>query len=76
VTFKDLQKLIESQPDYYNPRHSELERLRGKEFWYCEPATHKEVDKMYRPRIMGFQIISKGKRNNNNNKLITEYSNL
>jgi hypothetical protein len=46
VTFKDLQKVIESQPDYSNSSSQELERLRGKEFWYWEPATHKDRDRV------------------------------
>jgi hypothetical protein len=35
VTFKDLQKLIESQPDHLQQQYQQLERLRGKEFWDC-----------------------------------------
>jgi hypothetical protein len=35
VTFKDLQKLIESQPDHNNPEQSKLERLRDKAFWHA-----------------------------------------
>jgi hypothetical protein len=45
VTFKDLQKLIESQPDYDNPQHSELERLRDKAFWHWDRNEHKEKDR-------------------------------
>jgi hypothetical protein len=34
LTFKDLQKAIESQPDYTTLQQSEmLKRLRGKPFW-------------------------------------------
>jgi hypothetical protein len=48
VTIKDLQKLIESQPDYNNPeQQSKLERLRGKEFWWWHPSEHK-----YRDRVL------------------------
>jgi hypothetical protein len=50
VTIKDLQKVIESQPDYdsYSSQHSELERLRGKEFWWWEPSVHKQRDKVFK----------------------------
>jgi hypothetical protein len=47
VTINDLQRLVESQPDYNNPEQSKLERLRGKEFWWWEPSTHK-----YRDRVL------------------------
>jgi hypothetical protein len=46
VTFKDLQKLIESQPDHNNPEKSELlQRLRDKAFWHWDRGEHKEKDK-------------------------------
>ena len=46
VTFKDLQKVIESQPDYtsYSSQQSELERLRGKLFWIWDQQEHKQED--------------------------------
>jgi hypothetical protein len=46
VTFKELQKLIESQPD--NPQHSELERLRDKAFWHWDRGEHKQKDITYK----------------------------
>jgi hypothetical protein len=46
LTFKDLQKVIESQPDYSNPKQlQQLERLRDKVFWYWDPGKHKEKDR-------------------------------
>jgi hypothetical protein len=46
VTFKDLQRLVESQPDYDNPeQQSQLERLRGKAFWHWDRGEHKQKDK-------------------------------
>jgi hypothetical protein len=45
VTFKDLQKLIESQPDHLQQQYQQLERLRGKEFWYWDSTSHKQKDK-------------------------------
>jgi hypothetical protein len=45
VTFKDLQKVIKSQPNYNNPQHYELERLRDKAFWHWDRGEHKEKDK-------------------------------
>ena len=46
MTFKDLQKVIESQPDYtsYSSQQSELERLRGKLFWIWDQQQHKQED--------------------------------
>jgi hypothetical protein len=45
VTFKDLQKIVESQPDYSTQEQSKLERLRGKAFWHWDRGEHKEKDK-------------------------------
>jgi hypothetical protein len=46
VTFKDLQKLVQSQPDHNNPeQQSKLERLRDKAFWHWDRGEHKEKDK-------------------------------
>jgi hypothetical protein len=42
VAFKDLQKVIESQPDYFDSQQSEmLQRLRGKPFWIFDQAQHR-----------------------------------
>jgi hypothetical protein len=44
VTFKDLQKLIESQPNA-NPKHTKaLQRLAGKPFWLWDSVVHKRRD--------------------------------
>jgi hypothetical protein len=44
VTFRDLQKVLQSQPDYYSSQQSEmLDRLRGKPFWYWNNGRHNEV---------------------------------
>jgi hypothetical protein len=48
VTFKDLQKVIESQPDYSSSSSQELERLRGKEFWWWHPSEHKYRDRVFK----------------------------
>ena len=48
MTFKDLQKVIESQPDYSSSEQSKLERLRGKAFWHWDRGEHKEKDRMYK----------------------------
>jgi hypothetical protein len=42
VTFKDLQKLVQSQSD---PQQSDLlRRLRDKPFWIWNPKLHKQED--------------------------------
>jgi hypothetical protein len=48
VTFKDLQKAIESQPDYYSygSQQSEtLDKLRGKSFYYWDHSKHNGASK-------------------------------
>ena len=45
MTFKDLQKLVESQPDYSNSSSQELERLRDRAFWHWDRGEHKEKDR-------------------------------
>ena len=46
MTINDLQRLVESQPDYSNPKQlQQLERLRDKAFWYWDRGEHKEKDK-------------------------------
>jgi hypothetical protein len=42
VTFKDLQKVIESQP---GQGLNQLQRLRNKSFWYWDQKKHKERDR-------------------------------
>jgi hypothetical protein len=42
VTFKELQKLVQSQS---GPEQSQLlQRLRDKPFWYWDPKQHKQED--------------------------------
>ncbi|MGA9166444.1 MAG: hypothetical protein WB053_03600, partial [Nitrososphaeraceae archaeon] len=43
VTFKDLQKVIESQPS--SEQNNQLQRLRDKPFWYWDQKKHKERDR-------------------------------
>jgi hypothetical protein len=62
VTFKDLQRLVESQPDYNNPQHSELERLRGKAFWHWGPGIHRVADKSSKGDCCFNHIISLPKK--------------
>jgi hypothetical protein len=45
VTFKDLQKVIESQPGQ-GLNQNQLQRLRNKEFWYWFERRHKEIDRI------------------------------
>jgi hypothetical protein len=45
VTFKDLQRVIESQPNQ-GLNQNQLQRLRNKEFWYCFERRHKEIDRI------------------------------
>jgi hypothetical protein len=44
VTFKDLQKLVESQPS--SEPNQLLKRLKGKSFWYWDQNRHKEKDRI------------------------------
>jgi hypothetical protein len=49
VTIRDLQKVVESQPDYNTPQQqSQLERLRGTAFWHWDRTEHKEKDRKYK----------------------------
>jgi hypothetical protein len=43
VTFKDLQKLVQSQPS--SEPNQLLKRLRGKSFWYWDQGRRKERDR-------------------------------
>jgi hypothetical protein len=63
VTFKDLQKVIESQPDYNSSQHSELERLRGKEFWWWHPSEHKYRDRVLKGDCCFNHIIGLPRKN-------------
>jgi hypothetical protein len=48
VTFKEVQHLLESQPDYYSSQQSELERLRDKAFWHWDRNEHVTKDRTYK----------------------------
>jgi hypothetical protein len=45
VTFKDLQKVIKSQP---HQDYNQLQRLRNKAFWYWDQRRHKEKDRVFK----------------------------
>jgi hypothetical protein len=45
LTFKDLQRVIESQP---SSDHNQLQKLRGKAFWYWDQRRHKEKDRVFK----------------------------
>jgi hypothetical protein len=45
MTFKDLQRVIESQPASDN---NQLQKLRGKEFWWWDSTEHKRRDRTYK----------------------------
>jgi hypothetical protein len=45
VTFKDLQRVIESQAGQ-GLNQNQLQRLRNKEFWYWFERRHKEIDRI------------------------------
>jgi hypothetical protein len=47
VTFKDLQKVIESQPGQ-GLNQNQLQRFRDKPFWYWDQRRHKEKDKVFK----------------------------
>jgi hypothetical protein len=63
VTFKDLQRAIQSQSQT-NLEHSQqqlqqqqLNRLRGKPFWYWDQNLHKHKDRIYKGDICFNHII-------------------
>jgi hypothetical protein len=42
VTFKEVQNLLETQPDYSTSQQSKmLQRCRGKPYWIWNSASHK-----------------------------------
>jgi hypothetical protein len=59
VTFKDLQRVIESQP---NADHNQLQKLRGKEFWQWESFEHKKEDRKFRGACCFNHIIGLPKK--------------
>jgi hypothetical protein len=63
VTFKDLQKLIESQPDHDNPEQSQLERLRDKPFWVWIRNNHKRMSMIHKDNCCFNHIIGAPTKN-------------
>jgi hypothetical protein len=64
MTFKDLQKVIESQPDYTTSQQSEmLQRLRGKPFYIWDSALHKEKGRTHRGDCCFNDIIGRPRKN-------------
>jgi hypothetical protein len=55
VTFKDLHKVIESQPGH---GLDQLQRLRNKPFWYWDKTRHKERDRVTKGECYFNHIIS------------------
>ena len=60
MTFKDLQKVIESQP---GQNLNQLQRLRNKPFWYWDKTRHKERDRITKGECCFNHIISLPKKN-------------
>jgi hypothetical protein len=54
VTFKDLQRVIESQPAL---NQNQLQRLRGKPFWIWDKTRHKEVSARHKGECCMQHII-------------------
>jgi hypothetical protein len=57
VTFKDLQKVIESQPDTGLDNQLQLQKLRGKPFWIWDRIKHKESDRITKGECCFWHII-------------------
>jgi hypothetical protein len=46
MAFKDVQRLLQSQPDYYSSQQSEmLDKLGGKSFYYWDHSKHNGASK-------------------------------
>jgi hypothetical protein len=59
VTFKDLQKVIESQP---GQGLNQLQRLRNKPFWIWDKTRHKERDRITKGECCFIHLISLPKK--------------
>jgi hypothetical protein len=57
VTFKDLQKVIESQLDTGLDNQFQLQKLRGKPFWIWDKTRHKESDRLTKGECCFWHII-------------------
>jgi hypothetical protein len=69
MTFKEVQHLLESQPDYSSSQQSEmLRRVRGKPFWVWDKANHREKDRTYKGDCCFTDIIGRPRKNGNGNR--------
>ncbi|MFZ0344061.1 MAG: hypothetical protein WAM27_05990 [Nitrososphaeraceae archaeon] len=57
MTFKDLQKVIESQPN--SKQNNQLQKLRGKPFWIWDKPRHKASDRVDLPDMASLEIVIK-----------------
>jgi hypothetical protein len=55
VTFRDLQKIVESQPAAANQQ--QLQRLKGKPFWIWEPVHHRSTNARYKGQCCSAHIL-------------------
>ena len=64
MTFKEVQHLLESQPDYSGSQQSEmLQRLRGKPFYIWDSALHKQKGTTHKGDCCFNDIIGLPKKN-------------
>jgi hypothetical protein len=64
VTFRDLQKVLQSQHDYSSSQQSEiLQRLRDKPFCVWDSTTHKDKDRTNKGNCCFNDIIGLPKKN-------------
>ena len=59
MTFKEIQKVIESQPA---SDHNQLQKLRGKDFWNWESCEHRRKHAAYRGNCCFNHIIGSPKK--------------
>lgn len=60
MTFKDLQRVIESQPG--QGQINQLQKLRGKPFWYWDKTRRKERDRITKGECCFNHLISLPKK--------------
>ena len=69
VTFRDLQKVLQSKPDYYSSQQSEmLDRLRGKPLWVWNHGRHDGYMRIM-PKDCALAQLASVKYRISNNKL-------
>ena len=74
VTFKEVQHLLESQPDHSSSQQSEmLQRVRGKPFWIWDKANHQEKDRTNKGDCCFTDIIGRCRKNGGNRKPFWDY---